>query len=306
MSKPAPGPVDYSLLITLSLIWGSAFLLSKIAVADFPPITITLVRQGLAALLLCGLVLALRRPLFRPTARDLVFMVICAATGTVIPFTAINWGVAVIDSGLAAILIGFMPLVVIVLAHLLTRDEKMTVPKIAGVALGLIGLAILFWPALRDGFGKDVWRQLAVLVAATAYGINALSVKQLVRHPPMVLMAYITALTLVILVPAAFGLERPFDATPSSQSVMALLALGVFPSALGALFMFAIIERQGASFFGQINLLVPLAGVFVGVLFAGERPGWNALAALVIIVSGVVVARLGKRRRREGALQPPA
>ena len=295
-ARGRPGPVDYLLLVSLATIWGSAFLLSKVAVADFPPVTITLIRQVIALAILAAIALAFGKGWFRPSARDHLFMGICALTGTVIPFTLINWGVQVIDSGLAAILMGFMPLVVLLLAHLLTVDEKLTLPKVAGVVVGLIGLAVLFWPELTRGFGQNLARQVAVLGAAFAYGVNALSVKQLTRHPPMVLMTYITAWTLVVLVPAAFLIENPFVSDPHRNSVLALIALGIVPSAIGALFMFAIIERQGASFFGQINLLVPVAGVVLGIVFLGERPGLNALAALVIIVSGVVVARLGPAR----------
>ncbi len=291
-----PGPVDYLLLVTLAIMWGSAFLLSKVAVADFPPVTITLIRQIIAVVMLLAIALVFGRGWFRPSGRDHLFMMICALTGTVIPFSLINWGVQVIDSGLAAILMGLMPLVVLLLAHVLTKDEKLTLPKVAGVVVGLVGLVILFWPELANGFGQNLTRQIAVLGAAFAYGVNALSVKQLTRHPPMVLMTYITAWTLVILIPATLLLEDPFVSDPHWSSVLALIALGIVPSAIGALVMFAIIERQGASFFGQINLLVPMAGVVLGVIFLGERPGLNALVALVIIVSGVVVARLGPAR----------
>jgi drug/metabolite transporter (DMT)-like permease len=291
MQKNPPGLVDYALLATLAMLWGSAFLLSKVAVAEVTPITITLIRQSIAVVLLFAFAAVARR-WFVPSLRDHLFMVLCALTGTVLPFTLINWGVAAIDSGLAAILMGFMPLTVLVLAHLVTHDEKMSLPKLAGVVLGLIGLAILFWPQLQAGFGQDLIRQIAVLGAAFAYAVNALSTKQLVGHPPLALMAYITGWTLAILVPAAFLFESPLAIDPSRSVTLALVALGVLPSAAGALFMVAIIRRQGATFFGQINLLVPVAGVALAIIFLGERPGLNALAALAVIFSGLLVARI--------------
>jgi drug/metabolite transporter (DMT)-like permease len=295
MNGTRPGTPDYLLLVALATIWGSAFLLSKIAVAEVPPITITLIRQVIAVVLLFAFAAGARR-WFRPSGRDHAFMVLCALTGTVLPFTLINWGVAVIDSGLAAILMGFMPLVVLILAHFVTDDEKMTLPKVAGVVLGLIGLAILFWPQLKAGFGQDLVRQIAVLGAAFSYGVNALSTKRLVGRPPFALMAFITAWSLVILLPAAFLFETPLSIDPSFGGTMALTALGIFPSAVGALFMVAIIKRQGASFFGQINLLVPVAGVLLAVILLGEQPGLHALVALAIIFSGIMVARLRTTR----------
>lgn len=296
MTKQPPGLVDYTLLGALSLMWGAAFLWSKIAVAEVPPITITLTRQVIAAMLLVGFAAASRR-WFRPSARDHGFMFLCALTGTVLPFTLINWGVAVIDSGLAAILMGLMPLTVLLLAHFVTHDEKLSLPKVAGVALGLVGLGILFWPQLTAGFGQDLIRQVAVLGAAFAYAVNALSTKQLVGHPPMALMAYIMLWTLVLLVPAGFIFEDPLAMRPSFAAASALVSLGVISSAAGAIVMFTIIRRQGATFFGQINLLIPIAGVLLAVVFLGERPGLNAIAALAVIFCGLMVARIEPSRK---------
>ncbi|MEM0900029.1 MAG: DMT family transporter [Pseudomonadota bacterium] len=291
-TRTAPGVFDFGLLVVLAFIWGSAFLLSKVAVAEVDPVTVTLIRQLLAGLLLVGAVVVTQKIWFQPTRTDLTFMIICALTGTVIPFTLINWGVQVIDSGLAAILMGFMPIVILLLAHIFTVDEKLTIPKVAGVALGLVGLAVLFWPQLMSGFGDNIIRQVAVLGAATAYGINALATKKLVQHQPLVLMAYITLMTWPILIGLAFAVENPTAIRPSMEVTFALIAMGVFPSAVGALLMFKIIERQGASFFGQINLLVPVAGVLLGAIFLGERPGISAIIALIIIFSGIGVARM--------------
>lgn len=299
MSKAVPGAVDYGLLGALSLIWGSAFLLSKIAVADFPPVTLTAVRQMIALAAFAAVATVFRTRWFRPTRREHVLIMVAAVTGIVIPFTLINWGVAVVDSGLAAILMGFMPLGVLVLAHLYTHDEKLTWPKLAGVVIGLLGLVVLFWPSVVAGFGQDVWRQLALLGAALSYAVNALAVKQLVHRPPVAFFVYSTLWSVLLSGALALALESPPAAMPGSGALAALAALGIVPTVIGAFLMFSIIVRQGAGFFGQINLLVPVAGVLIGAVFAGERPGWNAMAALAIIVSGVIVARLDPAGRSD-------
>lgn len=295
MSRAAPGPADYGLLIALSVIWGSAFLLAKIAVADFPPVTLTAIRQVIALAVFALVALVFQTRWFRPTMGEHVLIMIAAVTGIVIPFTLINWGVAVVDSGLAAILMGLMPLAVLVLAHFLTRDEKLSWPKLVGVMLGLCGLIVLFWPSLATGFGADGWRQLALLGAALSYAVNALAVKKLVHRPPMAFFVFSSLWSLFLAMALAFALEAPLSVTPSGASITALLVLGLVPTAGGAFLMFALIERQGATFFGQINLLVPVAGVIIGVVIAGEQLGLNALAALFIIICGLIVARLRPR-----------
>ncbi|MEO0544088.1 MAG: DMT family transporter [Pseudomonadota bacterium] len=289
--RAPPGALDYALLLGLAILWGMAFPLSKVAVEGYPPITLTLSRQIVAVFCLLILFVALRRAWRRPTSHELLLIAVCSVFGSVLPFTLINWGVERVDSGLAAILMGFMPLLTIVLAHIFTHDEKLSLPKLVGVLMGLAGLCLLFWPALTIGL-DTVWRQLALIGAAICYAVNALVLRGLTHWPPLVLLVYIGFGTLALLVPMSFLLESPLAIDPTMQQTIAMIALGIVAYTLGAFFMFAIIDRQGASFFGQINLLVPVAGVFLGALFLGERPGWNALAALVIIVSGVVVARL--------------
>jgi drug/metabolite transporter (DMT)-like permease len=100
------------------------------------------------------------------------------------------------------------------------------------------------------------------------------------------------AWTIVILAPLAFLLEAPLANRPTGEAVAAIIALGVFPSALGSFMLFMIVARQGATFFGQINFLVPLFGVLWGALILGERLTSSAAFALVIILAGVAIARL--------------
>ncbi|MEO1703249.1 MAG: DMT family transporter [Pseudomonadota bacterium] len=289
--RAPPGAADYTLLLGLAVLWGMAFPLSKVAVQGYPPLTLTLCRQLVAVFCLLALFAALRRDWLRPTSNEWLLIAICSVFGSVLPFTLINWGVERVDSGLAAILMGFMPLLTIVLAHLFTHDDKLSVAKLIGVLMGLAGLCVLFWPTLT--IGLDVaWRKFALIGAATCYAINALVLRRLTHWPPLVLLVYIGLGTLAFLLPMSFVFENPLAIHPTPAQTVAMVALGIVAYTIGAFFMFAIINRQGASFFGQINLLVPVAGVLLGTLFLGERPGWNALTALVIIVSGVVVARL--------------
>ncbi|MEN0001353.1 MAG: DMT family transporter, partial [Pseudomonadota bacterium] len=205
--RTAPGMTDYGLLAILAVLWGLAFPLSKIAVEGYPPVTLTFARQIVAVAVLVLFVLLLRRQWRRPDAPELVAIAACSVFGSVLPFTLINWGVEEIDSGLAAILMGFMPLLTIVLAHMFTADDKLSVPKVIGVLLGLLGLCILFWPALVIG-GDTLWRQIALIGAAACYAINALVIRSLTHWPPLILLTYIGFGTLALLFPLSFILEQ--------------------------------------------------------------------------------------------------
>ena len=290
-SRARPGAADYGLLCLLAAIWGGAFMLSKIAVAEVPPVTVTAARQAIAAVILIVVAWHSGQRL-KASRADHGIILLSAFFGLALPFTLITWGVQEITAGLAAILMGLMPLMTIVLAHFVTEDEKMSVQKLVGVAFGIAGLVVLFWPDIVSRTDGDFWRQMAVMVAGVSYAINALLTKRLLHLPPRPMFAVNIGWSFAMLAAAALLFEPLPQALPSTPVWLSILLLGVFPSALASLLMFRIIARQGASFFGQINLLVPMAGVLWGAVILGERLSANAFMALAIIIAGVAVARM--------------
>ncbi|MEX3010028.1 DMT family transporter [Hoeflea sp. TYP-13] len=286
-----PGWTDYGMLCLLAVIWGGSFMLSRVAVSEVPPITLTAIRQGIAMVILAAVTLRTGQRLLA-SRTDHVVIIISAFFGMALPFSLITWGLGEITAGLAAILMGLMPLITIILAHFFTDDEKMNVAKIIGVLLGIAGLVVLFWPDIVAGTDDDIWRQLAVMAAGVSYAVNALITKRLLHLKPQPMFAVNIGWSFVMLAPAAFLFEPMIAQNPSVTVWISLIILGVFPSAVASLIMFRIIARQGASFFGQINLLVPVAGVLWGAIFLDERLSLNAFVALAIILSGVAVARM--------------
>lgn len=286
-----PGWVDYSLLGLLAIIWGGSFMLSRVAVAEVPPITLTAMRQAIAVVILVGVVIATRQAL-NASLKDHAVIFVSAFFGMAMPFALITWGLGEITAGFAAILMGLMPLMTIVLAHFFTDNEKMNIAKLAGVFLGIGGLVVLFWPDIVSRTDKDIWRQMAILVSGVSYAVNALITKRLLHLKPRPMFAVNIGWSFVMLAVAALLFEPWIDNNPSAVAWISIVLLGVFPSAVASLLMFRIIARQGASFFGQINLLVPVAGVLWGAIFLGERLALNAFFALAIILSGVAVARM--------------
>ena len=286
----------YALLVLLAAIWGASFTLIKVAVDTIPAVTLTASRLILAAAVL-AVVALIAGQRFKPTRRLVLGIAAAGFFGNALPFTLISWGEEVIDSGLAAILMAVMPLTTVFLAHLFTGDEKLNTRKLAGVILGLAGLVVLIGPAKLTSLGTETIRQLAVAGAALCYGINAIITKRLLSIPPMALAAAIIAVSAVMMIPASLILDQPWTLSPSSPSLWATIGLGVLQTALATLIMFQLIARQGATFFAQINFLVPLAGVAYGVIFLAERPAANAYLALAIILTGIAIARSGMGKR---------
>ncbi len=295
MTPAPPGTRDYALLVTLSAIWGASFLFIKIGVETVPAATLTASRLGLAAVLLLA-VARLAGETMPRGGRLWGWIIVAAFSGSALPFTLISWGEEAIDSGLAAILMAVMPLTTVLVAHVFTRDEKLSPRKGIGVSFGLAGLVILIGPDQLARLGDDTIRQLAVAAAAFCYGVNAVITKQLVRQPPRALSAALCLASTAMLLPLSLAVDRPWTLAPSGRSMLAIIVLGVLQTAIAGLIMLALVRRQGASFFSQINFLVPLFGVLLGALVLAERPPASAIAALAVILMGVAIARESKGR----------
>lgn len=299
MSSGQPGFRDYALLVVLAAIWGSSFLFIKLAVIEIPPVTVAAARITIAALLLWAAARMAGQSL--PRGWGVWGIIACAAvSGNAVPFTLIGWGEEHIDSGLAAILMATMPLTTLVLAHIFTSDEKLTTRKAIGVGMGLLGLIVLMGPDRLAQLGGDTLRELAVAGAATCYGINALITKRLVHLPRRAVAASMLGVSAVMMIPASLMIDQPWMLNPSSTALGSLIVLGSLHTAVATMLLFVIVRRQGASFFSQINFLVPLFGVLWGALILAERPSANALVALALILIGIAVVR-GKMQDRPDA-----
>ena len=282
------------LLVTLSLLWGSSFALTRIAVAELDPAMLVVGRNLLASLALLGLVLLLGRAWPRG-GRLWGFMLAIAVVGNMIPFLLISWGQQRIDSGLAGILMAIMPLMTLVLAHFLVAGERMTSARLAGFVIGFAGILALVGPAaLRElgGQGETLLAQLAVLLAACCYAINTI----IARHKPASdawsTSALVLGMACLLTLPLALlPVESAWPTGLSSGALWAVVVLGVLCTALGSVVYFTLVAAAGPTFLSLINYLIPLWAVAIGLLFLGERPEWNHLLALGMILLGVGVSQ---------------
>lgn len=280
------------MLLLLAAIWGSSFAFIKVGVAEVPPFTLTAVRLGLAALFLLALMGFTRRGI--PTGKKLwTMMVTSALIGNALPFCLIAWGQQSIPSGTSAILMGVMPLITMVLAHAFTDDEKINSRKVIGMIVGLAGLCVLVGPAALEGLTASVKGMIALLGAATCYGFNAVLIRRMKAPDRTAAVTMVMLVSAIMVLPFAFILEDPVAVDAGLKAWGAVITLGILHAAIATLIMFAIVARAGASFFSQLNLLVPVSGVIWAAILLSEVPGPHALAALGLIISGILIARGG-------------
>lgn len=280
------------MLLSLALIWGSSFLLTKIAVASLAPDLVVAGRLLVAALILAPLAwLIAERP--AGGARLWIFYLLIAIFGNVLPFFLIAWGQTAIDSGLAGILMAIMPLATLGLAHFLVPGERMTPPRLVGFLIGFVGVVVLMGPDALAGLGNGDGRllhMLAVLGGALSYGVSAI----LARLRPASDAYFSAASTVTIaltlgLVVLGLGGGLSVQAVPSGAGLLAVILLGMVSTALATIIYFHLVRSAGPSFLAQLNYLIPLWAVLVGVIFLGEQPELNHLYGLALILGGILV-----------------
>lgn len=286
-----PNRGDYLLLVALGLTWGASFLLIKVAVETIPPLTVVAGRIVVGAAVL-GIIAALRGTRLPRDLKSWLKLGLMGTIGTVLPFFLISWGETRIDSGLAAILMAFVPIGALVLAHLFYHDEPLTWGKLAGVLLGVAGIVVLVGPSALAGLGHKLTAELAVLAAALCYAGNTTVSRRLGGLPADIVSIGMLLTAGAIAVPAALVVDRPWELDPSLLSLGAVVALGVISTALGYVLLFAVVARAGAGFAAFNNFLVPPVGVIWGVVLLGETPSPHALAALLIVLAGLAAPRI--------------
>lgn len=274
----------------LGLIWGSSFLWIKIAIREIGPFTLVAFRLlfGLVGLLA---VLYLRREPLPRQPRVLLAFLFMGVFNTALPFTLISWGETRIDSALASILNGTVPLFTIVIAHLWLHDEKITLPRMTGLVAGFIGVAVLVSRDLGPASSRgDFWGQAAVLVAASSYALAmTFSRKYLRGQSPLVQATMVVFLADAMLWFATLAFEPAFLIPRLPATWFALLWLGLFGSCVAYLLYFYLINAWGATRASLVSYVFPVVGLILGIIFLGEVADWRLVIASIFIVGGIVV-----------------
>ena len=291
MSSPAPRltALDWFLLLALSVLWGGSFFFVGVAVKALPPFTIVLLRVAIAAAAL-HIVLRLTGVRF---PRDFATWQAFFGMGLLnnaIPFSLIVWGQTHIASGLASILNATTPLFTVLVAHVLTSDERLSKGRIAGVLLGLAGVVALIGPQALEGLGADVAAQLAVLGAAISYAFAAIFGRRFKRMgvaPLATAAGQVTASTLLLL-PVALLVERPWTlAVPELPVWSAILGLALLSTALAYVLFFRILASAGAVNLMLVTFLIPVSAILLGSAFLEESLGMSDFLGMALIGLGL-------------------
>ena len=286
------------MLAAVSLLWGASFMFIKIGVRELAPATLVLGRIGIGALTLALIVPFMVggvRATVAAIRASLGWLVLIGLVNMALPFWLLSWGETRIDSGLASIIQGSVPIFNAVIAFGFFREVRVTGLRLAGVAIGFVGVALLVG---AQPHGK-VLGAVAVVGMALCYAVGQLLAgRHLAAVPPPVVALATTAVAALAMLP--FGLAQAPHQLPHWKTIGSVLVLAIPLTALAFLLFYAIIAGAGAAYASLATYLVPPIALLYGAIFLGEHFGAAAIGGLALILGGVGLGtgRLRIRRRR--------
>jgi drug/metabolite transporter (DMT)-like permease len=285
-------------LLALGGIWGSSYLCIKLLVDAVDAVTMIAVRLWLGASVLALVQVARGRGLPRrgPLWRHLLVM---ALAGNLLPFWLIAWSQRHATSALAAILNAVIPLVTLVIAAAVYREERITANRLLGIALGMAGVAALTGRDLLDLGSTGGRGALALLGASVCYGFAFAYARRHIRGDPVANVTAQLLMGAVIITPLALasGWIRPekLDAIDLAAWVL----LGAVGTGVAYLFYYTLIAELGATAASFVTYIIPVVGVVLGWLVLDERIGVSGVLGMALIIAGVTVS-VGTRGQGPG------
>lgn len=285
---PAMSGTAWALLLTLSVLWGATFFFWKVLVEHLPPFTVVFGRVGIAALVLL-LVLALRGETLPLTRAAWTRFMVMAALNNAIPFALIAYGETAIASGVASILNATTPVFTVLVAHVLTEDEKLSPLKVLGVGLGFVGVVVLVWPdLLPGGLGIDLLGEIACLLASVTYAFAGVYGRRFSGLSALTAAAGQLVAATLLMLPLVVVVDRPWLLpAPPMMTWVSLVTIAVVCTAAAYPVYFRLLAVAGATNLLLVTFLLPISALLLGALFLREAITPAAMAGMALIGLGL-------------------
>jgi drug/metabolite transporter (DMT)-like permease len=269
----------------MSVIWGVPYLLIKVAVDEVSPVVLVFARCVIGAALLVPLTLA--RGQVRPALRHWRALLVFTALEMTVPWLLLSYAEVTLSSSLTGLLVASVPFVAALAARLVGEEERLTPVRLAGMGLGVAGIAALLG---IDVEGVALLPVLAVAVVVVGYGTAPLVASRALGDVPGVAVSAIS-LVVTAAVYAPFALPRSGELTGASPEALgSLVLLGVVCTALALVLFFALIREAGPQRALVITFVNPAVAVLAGVLLLDEPFTLGLAVGLPLVLLGCVLA----------------
>ena len=292
--------LEIGLLALLAILWGSSYLLIKVALDTIPPVTLIAVRVAIAAFFLL-MVMKWQGEHLPRDGQTWRMLLVQAFFNSIGAWTVLAWGQQFVGSGLASVLNSTSPIFVFFITLLFTRHEAVNLRKLLGACLGILGVTLIVGVDVLHGLGREVLAQLAVLLGAVLYAAAAIYGKKFGHLSPTVTAAGTMIWATICLVPLSLVLERPWTLDPSGISILAALVLAVACTGAALLIYFRLVRTLGSMGVASQSYLRAGVGVALGVIVLGEQITLVVGVGVVAAILGVAAINLPGRQKVRSA-----
>lgn len=291
--------------LLLCCIWGSTWLFIKLGLNDLPPLTFAGIRFLIAATILFSMI-ALRGVPFPTNRRDLALLAVTGILSFSFNYGLVFWGEQYISSGLAALLQSTLPAFGLIIAHFYLPRERMTLPRMAGVLLGVVGVGVIFSNQLQVSGPRALWGSAALVLSAfcaayanvlvKAYGLNL---------QPSVLAAGQMFFGLIPLLLIGIPLEgNPLKFHWTPIAIISLFYLAIVGTVVAFLLYYWLIHNMDVTKTMLIALVTPVTAVVLGMLVLKEELNWRTLVGGVMIMSGIGLIVVRRTKANSKVVSP--
>lgn len=274
---------DWAALLFMGLIWGSSFLFAHIAVDYIPPLTLVLLRVGLASFALCAVIAWQKLPfhLFTEHWREFFILGLLNSAG---PFFLIFYSQKFIGPGMGGILNATVPIIIVPLAHFLTHDEKITTAKATGVLLGFFGVVIMIGTDALAGVTTNAMAELLMFSASVLYALGGIYARRFKTVPPLVTTTGQLIASTIMVLPLSLLIDKSY-ALPMPPLYIwgCIFSLAFLSTALAFIFFYRLLARVGATSASLVAYLIPVSAIILGVIFKNETFSFSDLAGMAMI-----------------------
>jgi drug/metabolite transporter (DMT)-like permease len=289
MTQSSLSPRAWTELLLLALLWGGSFLAIRTALDEVPVFTSVAHRVGWAALALWAVVAARGLAVPRQPRVWAAFLVM-GLLNNVLPFTLMAWGQLHVETGLVSILNAATAIWGTLLAAALFRDERLTLRKTVGVALGFAGVALAVGVQALGALDLRALGQLAVIAGTVSYAFAAVWARaRLGGLPPMVAAAGMLTGSSLVMIPLALALEGAprWDLAPVTWAAIVYFALA--STALAYLLYYRVLAMAGPANLLLCTLMIPPVAILLGAAARGEALAPQAFAGFALLACGLLI-----------------
>ncbi|HLX36114.1 MAG TPA: DMT family transporter [Candidatus Limnocylindrales bacterium] len=283
-----PTRQDWLFLLVLGVMWGTSYVWIKVGVQTLSTFTLIAARLGIGLALLAAVAAARRLELPR-NPRIYGHLLVMAVINIVIPFTLITTAEQQVNSNIAAIINGSVPLFVVVIAAWFLHDEPLTLNRLVGIAVGYVGVVVLVAPGLLSGQASgSIMGEVALVGSTLAYAFGGVYARANMRGvQPLVPALFQVLFAFVIITGITLATEHPFQEAWPPETLFAVAWLGIFGSGLAYILNFRLLSRIGAGGAAVLAYLLPIVGIISGFFVRGEPVDLTLAIGTGLILGGI-------------------